>query len=325
MRKVRISVEHENALEVEADVLALKYAQANYGIDAAVTTLFVKAGRPIPFAEPWSFRLEPAPKGVLAAKVLVVGVPGLQDFNYPEIRKFARRVMSALADQAPATRHLAITVHGPGYGLDEHEAFEAEIAGLVDAVQANDIPESLERVTVVERNLGRAKRLADVLARLLPGGFLEADSASRQDGDAPAERLRDAGYASAKKARVFVAMPFKDEMDDVFHYGIQSAVNAAGLLCERADLSSFTGDVIEWVRNRIRTASLVVADLSEANPNVYLEVGYAWGVGVPTVLVVRETDHLRFDVRGQRCLVYKKIKHLEDLLTNELKQLRQAA
>jgi hypothetical protein len=76
---------------------------------------------------------------------------------------------------------------------------------------------------------------------------------------------------------------------------------------------------MEWVRSRIRTASLVVADLTDSNPNVYLEVGYAWGVGIPTVLLVRGIDHVKFDVRGQRCLIYKKIKDLEESLTKELK------
>jgi hypothetical protein len=46
------------------------------------------------------------------------------------------------------------------------------------------------------------------------------------------------------------------------------------------------------------------ADLSDANPNVYLEVGYAWGRGRPTLLVVRDSSHLKFDVQGQRCLIY---------------------
>ena len=44
-------------------------------------------------------------------------------------------------------------------------------------------------------------------------------------------------------------------------------------------------------------------------------------VGVPTILVVRDVGHLKFDVRGQRCLVYKKIKQLEDQLAIELKSL----
>lgn len=69
------------------------------------------------------------------------------------------------------------------------------------------------------------------------------------------------------------------------------------------------------------SANLVVADLSAANPNVYLEVGYAWGCGKPTILTVRQTEDLKFDVRGQRCLVYKSIKALEDLLPKGLANL----
>jgi hypothetical protein len=116
-------------------------------------------------------------------------------------------------------------------------------------------------------------------------------------------------------------MPFAEEMDDVFHYGIQGAVNAAGLLCERADLSTFTGDVIDWVKRRISSATLVVADLSSANPNVYLEVGYAWGCRVPTVLLARDANDLKFDVMSQRCILYKSIKSLEEALRRELQGL----
>jgi hypothetical protein len=116
-------------------------------------------------------------------------------------------------------------------------------------------------------------------------------------------------------------MPFAEEMEDVFHYGISSSVKEAGFICERADQSSFTGDVLEWIKRRISSSSLLVADLTHANPNVYLEVGYAWGSGVPTVFLVKNTDHLKFDVKGQRCLVYKSIKSLEEQLTKELKNL----
>lgn len=117
-------------------------------------------------------------------------------------------------------------------------------------------------------------------------------------------------------------MHFAPEFDDAFHYGIYQPVNAAGCLCERADLATFTGDVIAWVKERIDSARLLVADLSTANPNVYLEVGYAWGRGVPAVLVARDTAELRFDVKGQRCLVYNNsIRQLEESLAKELKSL----
>jgi hypothetical protein len=133
--------------------------------------------------------------------------------------------------------------------------------------------------------------------------------------------LGDVGRNYRQKAHVFVAMPFSEEYADRFHYGIQAAVNAAGFLCERADLASFTGDVLAWVKDRIDNAALVVADLTSANPNVYLEIGYAWGRGIKTVLIVTEGDELKFDVRTQRCLMFRSIRHLETLLTTELNAL----
>jgi hypothetical protein len=120
---------------------------------------------------------------------------------------------------------------------------------------------------------------------------------------------------------VFVAMPFAREFGDRFHYGIERVVEDAGYLCERADLAAFTGDVMAWVRDRIDRATLVVADLTSANANVYLEVGYAWGKGIPTVLVVQDPKELKFDVQGQRCLAYEGIQHLEELLRGELSRL----
>jgi hypothetical protein len=69
---------------------------------------------------------------------------------------------------------------------------------------------------------------------------------------------------------------------------------------------------------------MVIPDLTTANPNVYLDFGYAWGCGVPTVLLTRDTGDLKFDVRGQRCLAYKRIKELEELLATELQNLLDA-
>ena len=167
-------------------------------------------------------------------------------------------------------------------------------------------------------------RLQKLLNDLIPTGIISINNLKHnQQKPEITERLRAAGYASKSKEHVFVAMPFKEEMDDVYHYGIQGAVKAAGFLCERADLSAFTGDIMGWVRERIKSSKLVVADLTDANPNVYLEVGYAWGCGILTVLLVNDSQDLTFDVRGQRCIVYKKIQDLEVSLTRELEKLKE--
>jgi len=324
--KIGIRLLSADALTIDVDVLALKYAQANYGLDTRASQILTDGGKdPLEMRpKPNGFRLVDGVPGIAAQKILFVGVVPLYSFGYAEIRDFSRSVLAALAGSAPETKRVALTLHGAGYGLDENEAFESEVAGLVDAIRSLDFPLDLEEIIVVEGNRGRARRLQAVLSELLPSGAI-APTVHRGVELSPddTEKLRTAGYTSASKDHVFVAMPFKDEMDDVYHYGIQGAVRSAGFLCERADLSSFTGDVMDWVRERVRTATLVIADLTEANPNVYLEVGYAWGCGVPTVLLVKDTDHLKFDTQGQRCLPYIKIKDLEKSLSAELKALKE--
>src|SRR6185312_14711111 len=100
---------------------------------------------------------------------------------------------------------------------------------------------------------------------------------------------------SHKEPHVFVAMPFNTDMNDVFYYGIEAPVHSAGFLCERMDHISFTGEIMEWMKRKIETAALVIAELSGANPNVYLEVGYAWGKSRPTLLLARNGVNLEFD------------------------------
>jgi hypothetical protein len=120
---------------------------------------------------------------------------------------------------------------------------------------------------------------------------------------------------------VFVAMPFKDDYDDQYYLAIQPVIHAMGWLSERMDLDAFTGDIKARMLDRIRTARLLVALLDGANPNVYLEIGYAWGVETPTVLCARDGEPLPFDVRGERVLLYDKIYRLKVMLAEELERL----
>jgi hypothetical protein len=318
---IRVSIKSADALRFRADVLILKHAQSLYGVDSAAYERLVDSGTKPKLPKVGAHQVVPSSNALGVDRVLFVGVAPLSDFSYGEIREFGRRAISILATYKQRTRHVAaLTIHGAEFGLDETESFESELAGLIEAIAQNDCPDDLEAITFVEIDRSRAKRLKAVLGRLLPTGTLNRRGRGPLRGlDQPAKQaLRTAGYGSASKPRVFVAMPFADELIDVFHFGIQGAVNSAGLLAERADLSHFVGDVMELVRTRISGANLVIADLTAANPNVYLEVGFAWGKGIPTVLLVKRSTDLQFDVRGQRCIVYSNIKDLEQKLGNEL-------
>ncbi len=322
-RILKFLVVPADAFSYQADLLVLKYAQRHYGLDRAVNSKLSSAGVEIQLPEIGASTIVNTNGTLKIPRVLFMGVPPLHEFGYSEIRDFARSALVALATDRSSAKHVVFTVHGAGYGLDESEAFDSEVAGIVEAVIAGACPTELEKITFVESDPSRASRLTIALARLLPGGELELNSRkSISDlSSATQNTLRTAGYSSAAKPHVFVAMPFAPEMDDIYYYGIQGAVKAAQMLCERADLSSYVGDVTEWVKTRISTAKLVIGDLSTANPNVYLEVGYAWGCRVPTVLIAQEIDDLKFDVKSQRCIMYKSIRQLEESLGKELNGL----
>lgn len=120
---------------------------------------------------------------------------------------------------------------------------------------------------------------------------------------------------------IFVAMPFGDDLEDCYFYGIKVPIQNAGFGCVRVDKKSFTGDILVQIKQDIETSSVVVAVLDGVNPNVSLEVGYAWGREIPTILLIKDTNQLPFDLKGQKCLVYSNIRGLEQALATELKEL----
>jgi hypothetical protein len=322
MRTFRIRLTLGDILDTPCDVLVVKHAQALYGADRAVVEALISGGAQVPrLPGPGEFAAVPAAGALRARTILFVGTPPLSDFEYAEIRELGRAAIQAVARHQPRASTLALTLHGPGFGLDERESLASEVGGLLDGVRGNNSPPNLKEILIVERDAGRVGRLQGDLDRLLATEMERIDELDQPTRPAAAD---PGGIPAETKPRVFVAMPFAESMDDVYHYGIQNAAHNAGYLCERADDSAFTGEILERVKQRIRTADLVVADLSTANPNVYLEVGFAWGVGKPTVLIVSNTDELKFDVRGQRCLKYSKIRELEECLTRELSSLRDA-
>jgi nucleoside 2-deoxyribosyltransferase len=110
---------------------------------------------------------------------------------------------------------------------------------------------------------------------------------------------------------------------DVWRFGIQRPLQEI-VLCERMDETAFTGDILSEIKKRIARADIVIADITGANPNVFLEIGYAWAAETPTVLICRKaTDGgiPPFDVRGQRYIEYEDITDLEDKLTKEVQAL----
>lgn len=334
-KTIEFSIKEGDIRSFDADVVALAYAQGFYGPNGAIARTLSESGISYDDMTPQigdNFYLE-THQSIHAPHVLFVGVPHLLKFGYQKIREFSVTVLNFLAQKAPTTRHLAMTIHGPGYGLDEVESLLSQFAGYLQVIWNGRVPSELKYISIVEINSNRVKRLRYGFEKNVSGMENVSKIGNRwayrlEVPKKSKNRLKkylrgttsieSAGAKSVEKPHVFVAMPFRKDMEDIFYYGIQRAVHANDLLCERVDQEAFTGDILERVKKKIETATVVIAELSGANPNVYLEVGYAWGKNIPTILLVKKNDELRFDVRGQRCLKYEIIKELEEALTKEL-------
>jgi nucleoside 2-deoxyribosyltransferase len=87
-----------------------------------------------------------------------------------------------------------------------------------------------------------------------------------------------------------------------------------GYVCEKVDESAFTGNIVERITDGIKNAEFVIADLSLERPNVYLEVGFAWGLRKPVILVAKDGQRLHFDLSQHKCIFYRTIGKLSEQL-----------
>ena len=73
----------------------------------------------------------------------------------------------------------------------------------------------------------------------------------------------------------------------------------------RGDNVYTNGLIIEDITRSIRECSIVIADITPNNANVYYELGFAHGIGKPAILLSdRNRDKLPFDISGFRLLFY---------------------
>lgn len=95
---------------------------------------------------------------------------------------------------------------------------------------------------------------------------------------------------------------FKDMLD----YVVRPAVSNSGykLRVLRADdierAGSFIKDILEYLLNSF----IVIADLTDKNPNVFYELGVRHSLSSKTILIARSLDDIPADLRDYRTIIY---------------------
>ncbi len=117
----------------------------------------------------------------------------------------------------------------------------------------------------------------------------------------------------------FVLMPFKPSFERLFNEKIKPTVHSCGFKCIKAnDLYSPT-PIIEDIWIHIFKSQVIIADVTNRNPNVFYEMGIAHTIGKPVIIITQDKTDIPFDVSQYRYFQYTDDINGWDILCNNLR------
>lgn len=130
-----------------------------------------------------------------------------------------------------------------------------------------------------------------------------------------------------KRPDAFIVSQFGDYYDVLYDEVIKP-------VCEELKYNPVRGDevasctlILNDIITSIRNASVIIADITPDNPNVFYEVGYAHALAKPTILLCEKgiREKLPFDVSGFRTIFYDNSiggkRQIEENLKNHLQHI----
>jgi hypothetical protein len=129
-------------------------------------------------------------------------------------------------------------------------------------------------------------------------------AAAAEESATTIKKLSTAANVSASDS-CFVLMPFGPPVGDYYQQIYEPAIKKAGIRPVRADADIFgTGKIIDQIWEGINAAKVLVAELTNRNPNVFYELGLAHALNKPVVLVSSNEDDVPFDLKHIRVIYY---------------------
>lgn len=109
-----------------------------------------------------------------------------------------------------------------------------------------------------------------------------------------------------KKETCFVIMPFGSWFDNYFTEIYKPAIQNAGLEAKRADDIYRPSTIVQDIWTYTQESTIVLADLTGKNANVFYELGLAHSLAKPAILVTNSMEDVPFDLRALRVIEYNK-------------------
>ena len=100
--------------------------------------------------------------------------------------------------------------------------------------------------------------------------------------------------------------PTYEKFKDSLEYIIKPALlnSEYNLKLTRADEIQKTGSIITDIVTQIATSFIVIADLTDLNPNVFYELGVRHALSPRTILISQSEEFIPFDLKDYRTIIY---------------------
>jgi nucleoside 2-deoxyribosyltransferase len=123
-------------------------------------------------------------------------------------------------------------------------------------------------------------------------------------------------YPVPREDFCLVIMSFSQDkhLTDIYRFGIHDAVTKAGYSCLRVDEVEHNRRITDLMLSKIECSRFIVADLSEARPNCYYELGWAHRAGKQVILTIHVDTPIHFDVQDYKFITYENAGQLHDQL-----------
>ncbi len=99
-------------------------------------------------------------------------------------------------------------------------------------------------------------------------------------------------------------MPFTDSLTAIYNDFIKKPLEAIGYSIKRADDIFKSSSIMEDIIRSIREADIIIADLTDKNPNVFYELGRAHEGEKYVIQICQKKTEIPFDLGHIRTIIY---------------------
>jgi len=125
--------------------------------------------------------------------------------------------------------------------------------------------------------------------------------------------------------KIFLAFKFDDELSKIFNETISDMIRNLGLnpMIVNQDTTSHDEKISDKIISELKSSKILIADLTHHSQNVYYEIGYAMGMGIPIILTCKKDfmQNVAFDISQYPVFEWEGENELKEKIKNRIKVL----